>query len=71
MSDLDVHVCPETGICSILKNGAKVDLMPDEAEAIREAAKNPEKIREIIAGCDSSFGNILSAEDLKQISKDV
>lgn len=69
--NLDVHVCPETGICSILKGGFKVDLMPDEAEAIREAIKDPGKIRDIIAQCDSSFGSILSPEDLTQIGKDV
>jgi hypothetical protein len=45
--------------------------MPDEAEAIRGAANDPQKIQEIIAGCDSSFSGILSVADLKQISKDV
>lgn len=71
MSELEVHLCPETGICSILKGGTKVDLMPDEAEAIRSAANDPEKIQEIIAGCDAGFSGILSASDLKQISKAV
>lgn len=71
MANLDVHVCPETGICSIIKGGLKVDLMPDEAEAIRGAGKDPAKILEIIAQSDSSFGQILSPEDLAKISKDV
>lgn len=71
MANLDVHVCPETGICSILKGGFKVDLMPDEAGAIREAGRDPAKIREIIAQCDSSFGDFLSPEDLAKISKNV
>jgi hypothetical protein len=71
MSELEIHVCPETGICSIRKGGTKVDLMPDEAEAIRGAANDPQKIQEIIAGCDSSLSGILSVADLKQISKDV
>lgn len=71
MADLDVHVCPETGICSIHKDGCKVDLMPDEAEAIREAAKDPARILSIISECDSSFSKVLSVEDLQKISRDV
>ena len=71
MPGVDIHICPETGICSILKDDGKVDLMPDEALAIREAAGNPEKIREVIAQCDSTFGAALSAAELGQISEEV
>ena len=35
MSDLNIQLCPETGICSLIKaDGKKVDLMPDEVAAV-------------------------------------
>ncbi|NOY75517.1 MAG: hypothetical protein GXP32_06965 [Kiritimatiellaeota bacterium] len=37
MGKLIIEQCPETGICSIVKeNGAKVDLTPGEAAEIRD-----------------------------------
>ncbi len=72
MDKLTIELCPETGICSIIKdNGTKVDLMPDEVEAIRAAGSNADEIRSVIANCDADFANALDAKALKQVSTDV
>lgn len=72
MAQLTIELCPETGICSIIKdNGTKVDLMPDEVEAIREAGTNAEGIRSVIANCDTDFAQGLDAQALKQVSQKV
>ncbi|MEI8122863.1 MAG: hypothetical protein WCI20_12500 [bacterium] len=72
MNKLTIELCPETGICSIIKdNGAKVDLMPDEVEAIRAAGSNAEEIRSVIANCDADFANTLDTQALKQVSTNV
>jgi hypothetical protein len=45
MSNINIELCPETGICSIIKgNGSKIDLMPDEVSRVRLAAGNPAAI---------------------------
>ncbi len=68
MSKLTVELGPETGICSILKEGAgKVDLVPDEVAAIREAAGDAEKIRAVLAEAESDFAAALASEDLGEI----
>lgn len=72
MAKLTIELCPETGICSIIKdNGTKVDLMPDEVEAIRVAGSNAEEIRSVIANCDTDFAQALDAQALKQVSQKV
>ena len=72
MKKLVVEVCPETGICSILRqDGRKVDLMPDEAAAIRDAAGDAAKIRTAIAGCDSEFAESLKDDEIAQIRSDI
>jgi len=73
MSKLIVEVCPETGICSILKSdgSGKVDLMPDEAAAIRAAGGDAATIREVIFACDPSFADALAADQIGQISKEI
>ncbi|MBI3920080.1 MAG: hypothetical protein HY318_01585, partial [Armatimonadetes bacterium] len=54
--ELNIELCPETGICSILRQGSsKVDLMPDEVEALRKAEGDPAAIRQILSGADGSF----------------
>jgi len=68
MSALTIELCPETGICSIIKaDGKKVDLMPDEVEAIRGAANDVGAIRSAIAGCDADFAQTLDIQELKQV----
>jgi len=69
-SVLKIERCPETGICSIVRSDAtKVDLMPDEAAALREAAGDPDRIKAIIAEADAGFAADLSAADLAYIGQ--
>lgn len=69
---LAVEICPETGICSIFReDGKKVDLMPDEVEAIREAPGDLERIRTVLAECDTQFTANLSADALTQIGQEL
>lgn len=70
MEKLNIEMCPETGICSIVKEGGKkVDMMPGEVAALREAAGDAEKIKDVLSTVDASFANELDAEDLEQIAK--
>lgn len=72
MAKLTVEVCPETGICSILRaNGTKVDLMPDEADAIRAAGGDPAAVRKVVAGCDDRFAADLTGDEVGQIVRDL
>ena len=69
MDKLNIQLCPETGICSILKkNGTKVDLMPDEVSSLREALVNPDSARQVIADVDESFAKSQAPEDLDQLA---
>lgn len=69
MEKMTVELCPETGICSIVKvDGQKVDLMPDEVEAIRAAGADTDKIRDVIANCDAGFAATLDGTTLKYVS---
>jgi len=68
MSAVRTEICPETGIGSILRGDtAKVDLMPDEVAAIRTAARDPAKVRAVIASADAAFAEALSDGEIKQI----
>jgi hypothetical protein len=72
MEKLTIELCPETGICSLVKdNGTKVDLMPDEVEAIRAAGSDANQIRSVIANCDADFAKALDAGALQQVAADV
>lgn len=72
MHKMAVEVCPETGLCSIVRaSGAKTDLMPDELVALREAGADLTKVREVVAGADAAFGAALSDEELRQIARSV
>lgn len=69
MGKLNVQLCPETGICSIVKeDGSKVDLMPGEVVGVREAVGRTE-IQKAIAEVDPDFAKDLNAEELAQIAK--
>ena len=36
MAKLDIHMCPETGICSVIKEDkTKIDMMPDDVAQVR------------------------------------
>lgn len=71
MSDtINCERCPETGICSIFRGDTeKVDLMPDEVDAIRDAAGDPEVIRAAIAESDEDFAGKLTIVELAHIGE--
>jgi hypothetical protein len=72
MGKLNIQLCPETGICSIIKaDGTKVDLMPGEVSSLREASGKPESIREVIAGVDRGFATLLASEDIDQLASEL
>jgi hypothetical protein len=69
MDDLNIQLCPETGICSIIKkNGAKVDLMPDEVRQLRSALGSPASARNVIAEADADFAASLAPDELQQLA---
>ena len=56
MGKLDIQLCSETGICSIIKaDGSKVDLMPDEVSSLKKALGVPAAARSVIADVDVNF----------------
>ena len=68
MSKLNVSVCSETGMCSIMKSGTdKVDLMPNEWDEIKNAAGDIAKIRNIVSEADPTFAKNLSDEELANV----
>jgi hypothetical protein len=69
MGKLQIELCPETGICSLVReDGSKTDLMPDEVKQIAAAAKDPSAIKAVIAAVDDGFAGKLSAAEIGQIS---
>ena len=69
MSKLTIELCPETGVCSIIKsNGEKVDLMPDEVGEIRDAAGDFEKVRAVVSEADESFAGALTGDELSEVT---
>lgn len=70
MNPINVELCPETGICSLFrKNGGKMDLMPDEVEALRQAAGDPGAMRRALAEVDETFAKSLSPEELSSLAQ--
>ena len=68
MSELNVELCPETGMCSIVRaDGSKADLMPNEVQALREAKGVPAALRAVVAEGDASFAATLSDQELRDI----
>jgi hypothetical protein len=68
MSGLKIELCSETGICSILKGGAKVDLAPDEVGELRAAGWDGAKARKVISDVDAEFAATLTDTDLRLIA---
>ncbi len=69
MDNLNIELCPETGICSIMKkDGTKVDLMPDEVSELRAASVNPDSARQVLAQVDAGFAESLAPDELKQLA---
>ncbi|MBT3193920.1 MAG: hypothetical protein HN341_15355 [Verrucomicrobia bacterium] len=69
MNGVRIELCPETGICSIVKHGAlKVDLMPNEVEDVRNAGGDAASIRAIVEECDSALAASLDDEDIAAVA---
>lgn len=69
MDKLNIELCPETGICSIMKkDGTKVDLMPDEVKSLQGALANPDAARQVIAEADAGFAAALAPEEMQQLA---
>ena len=69
MSKLNIQLCPETGICSIIKqDGSKVDLMPDEVKTLKGVLDKPDAARQVLAEADAGFAQAMAPEDLRQLA---
>lgn len=72
MAKLDIHMCPETGICSVIKEDkTKIDMMPDEVAQLRQAGDDSEKCKAILARVDKAFADGLDGEELSQLSGEI
>lgn len=72
MGKLNIQLCPETGICSVIKeDGKKVDMIAGEVDQLRKASGNHEEIKAVLGQVDNAFSNELSAEELDQISAEL
>jgi hypothetical protein len=72
MSDLNIQLCPETGICSIVKqDGSKIDLIPNEVSQVRDASGDPDAIRQALAQIDAGFAQGLDSEEIDQVSNEL
>ena len=72
MTKLNIQLCPETGICSVIKeNGTKIDMMPDEVAQLRQVSGDTEKSREILSQVDAAFSESLDTEEMHQISDEI
>jgi hypothetical protein len=71
MNKVVVELCPETGICSLVKpGGEKTDLMPFEVDELKAmSAKNPDKVKELIAQGNPAFAQNLTQDEIQQILK--
>jgi len=69
MAGLTIELCPETGMGSLLARGSKIDLMPDEVEAVRAAGADANGIRQVLAEVDEAFAAALDGADLAQIAQ--
>ena len=69
MSKLNIELCPETGICSIIKaDGKKVDLMPGEVAELRDASGDEAGMKQAISEADDAFADGLNADEMAQIA---
>ena len=72
MSDLKIQLCPETGICSIIKSdGNKIDMIPSEVSQLRDASGNPDAIRQALAQIDAGFAEGLDSAEIDQVSNEL
>ena len=72
MAKLNIQLCPETGICSIIKEDkTKIDMMPEEVGQLRQACGDSEKSKAILAQIDAAFSDSLDNEELNQLSDEI
>lgn len=72
MAKLNIQLCPETGICSLIKeDGKKIDMIASEADQLRQASGDPEKIKAVLAQVDPKFSEELDTEELNQIATEL
>ena len=72
MSKLDIQMCPETGICSIMNGeGAKIDMISTEVDELRSAAGDPQQLKKLLAQVDVSFSEALTEDELDQLSQGI
>ena len=72
MGKLDIHMCPETGICSVFKeDGTKIDMMPGEVADVKGAAGDTEKIREVLSQVDKKFSEDIGDEEIGQLNDEL
>ena len=68
MAKLNIQKCPETGICSIIKeDGSKVDILLGEVSQLHQAAGDHAKIKGILAQVDAGFAENLEKQELDQL----
>lgn len=69
MGKLNIELCPESGICSIIRSdGKKMDLMPNEVGDVRQASGKLDVVKQALADVDADFAAGLGVEDLQQVS---
>ena len=72
MAKLNIQLCPETGICSLIKeDGTKIDMKPDEVTQLRQASGDTEKSKAVLAQIDAAFPQSLDNEQLQQLSDEI
>jgi len=69
MSYLAIELCPETGICSIVKSEGRADLTPGEVDDIRGAEGDVAKVKHAISQVDTDFAAGLDHAELQQITQ--
>lgn len=72
MAKLNIELCPETGICSIMREDkTKIDLMPNEVADLRDASGDAERSKEILAQIDKTFCESLDSDELGQLTDEI
>ncbi len=69
---MKVEKCPETGICSIIReDGKKIDLMPDEVIKLQEASGENSKIIKVLRDVDDGFATTLTDAETEILSSKI
>ncbi len=65
---MKVEKCPETGICSIIReDGKKIDLMPYEVSQIQEATGDKSKMINVLRDVDDNFASTLTEKETEDL----